>query len=162
MTENPCGTCEACCTWLSIEDALLPKPAGVKCPNLGTCGGCRVYDRRPRDCREFNCVWLVAIKRGAAPPLSQRPDRCGVMLDAVGRGVLAARCAPGRPTAWRERETWENLERAARAGATVIIDAVRGSRRKLVMTADLRTGRVKVKQERFTAPDANGEQRMER
>ena len=158
---NHCGECGVCCTWLTIDDPVLPKPAGVRCFNLAAGGGCAIYEGRPRACVEFKCVWLHAVEDGKGPPAEMRPDRAGVMLDAVGPRTLIARCAPGRPEAWKAAGVRAYLERAVRAGAAVIISVEAGSRRKLVMTAEPKTGVIRVRSERFTAPDAAGVQRQE-
>lgn len=156
---NPCGTCEACCTWLTIDDPIITKAAGMRCGNLGSCGGCRIYEARPRACREFRCVWLEGVLTGSAPPPELRPDRCGVMLDAVGPRTLVARTTDERPEAWRAPAVLVGLEKAARAGATVIIGPT-GATRRLVMTADPVTGRVSVRRERFGPADEKGVRRM--
>jgi hypothetical protein len=155
---NHCGTCEACCTWLTIEDPVLPKAAGVRCNNLGACGGCVIYADRPKACSDFRCIWLTAVYDGNAPPPEMRPDRSGVMFDAVGPRTLAARCDRARPHAWREEPAWSFVQRAARSGLTVIA-GVTGSRRKFVVTADP-FGRIAVRRDKFTEVDANGIQRM--
>lgn len=82
-----CGACTACCHVLEIDDAQLVKPAGVLC---GHCtNGCTIYDRRPKVCRDWLCMWREF------PGLlddSWRPDRCGVLMrmtevDASGNEV---------------------------------------------------------------------------
>jgi hypothetical protein len=56
----------------------LRKPMRWACDHLA-CNGCRIYDARPKGCRDFNCLWL----RGEIPgDESQRPDRLGVIFDA--------------------------------------------------------------------------------
>jgi hypothetical protein len=80
MSETPragrsCGECTACCTVLSVAE--IRKPMRWACEYV-QCGGCRIYDKRPPACRDFNCLWL----RGAiAGDESHRPDKLGVMFD---------------------------------------------------------------------------------
>jgi hypothetical protein len=70
-----CGDCTACCTVLAVHE--LCKPMRWACDHV-SCAGCRVYDRRPQSCRDFNCQWLLGMISGDD---STRPDRLGVLFD---------------------------------------------------------------------------------
>lgn len=75
LAGRECGECSACCTVLAVNELL--KPMRWACDHVA-CGGCRVYEARPKSCRDFNCLWL----RGAIPgDESRRPDNLGVMFD---------------------------------------------------------------------------------
>ena len=76
QTPRQCGSCNACCTALSIS--CIDKPAGKHCPNLCE-AGCVIYDERPEPCRGFTCLWL-ADNRGLFDHINHRPDRLGVMF----------------------------------------------------------------------------------
>ncbi len=78
-----CGDCIACCVDLNIADPELTKPAGEVCPNCDG-KGCKIYDRRPRTCRDWFCLW-----RRMRFPDGLRPDLSGVMiaLDQVAQAV---------------------------------------------------------------------------
>lgn len=70
-----CGDCTVCCHVLEIDDPELNKPAGIPCSHCAN--GCRVYERRPRVCRDWLCMWREF------PGLlddSWRPDHCGVLM----------------------------------------------------------------------------------
>lgn len=70
-----CGACTACCHVLEIDDPELQKPAGVLCRHCDK--GCVIYDRRPKVCRDWLCMWREF------PGLldeSWRPDRSGVLM----------------------------------------------------------------------------------
>lgn len=97
-TTRQCGSCAACCTALGIDG--LPtgaKPPGEPCPHesgersKSSAGcGCSIYDRRPRGCRVYECLWL----RGEIhdnPKRDFRPDRLGVLFDHEADGAVAAR-----------------------------------------------------------------------
>jgi len=45
-----CLRCGACCVGPDI--AALDKPLGVRCPHLSDENACRIYDERPRICRD--------------------------------------------------------------------------------------------------------------
>ncbi|WP_145079039.1 hypothetical protein [Poriferisphaera corsica] len=76
QTSRDCGTCNACCTALSISS--IGKEAGVHCHNLCT-AGCVVYDERPEPCKGFTCLWL-ADNNNLFDQFDHRPDRLGVMF----------------------------------------------------------------------------------
>jgi hypothetical protein len=71
-----CGDCTACCTVLAVHE--LRKPMRWACDHVA-CGGCRVYDIRPKSCRDFNCQWLLGAVSGDE---STRPDKLGVLFDS--------------------------------------------------------------------------------
>ena len=76
-----CGGCTACCTTHGINE--LQKKPGKPCQFCNEGLGCKVYDHRPRGCREFACEWL----KGAFAH-EQRPDYCGLVFDLqVARGL---------------------------------------------------------------------------
>lgn len=76
-----CGDCTACCTVLAVTE--LQKPARRACDHV-CCSGCRIYENRPQECRQFHCLWMRGAL-GADPAL--RPDTLGVMFDCfIERG----------------------------------------------------------------------------
>jgi len=58
----------------------------VSCAALSA-RGCSIYERRPRICRAYQCLWLQG-----GLDLEDRPDRLGAVLDLVheGGGALLA------------------------------------------------------------------------
>ncbi len=70
-----CGSCNACCVALTIDDPALRKLQGHRCPHAQPDNSCGIYATRPNTCREFYCGWrhLKWIRE----PL--RPDRSGVL-----------------------------------------------------------------------------------
>ncbi len=84
LVENrDCGECTACCVELTIEDPDLVKLPGVKCKNLHKNGGCKIYNERPKTCRDWYCMWRFM------PQLSNewRPDLKGVMIKRVFNNI---------------------------------------------------------------------------
>lgn len=68
-----CGECQFCCTALAIDDPNLFKYGAERCQHQ--CAyGCAIYQRRPMDCREFECLWLVGFGSD-----DERPDRVGYL-----------------------------------------------------------------------------------
>ena len=52
-----CGTCNACCISLTIDDPELQKPQGYRCRNARRDASCAIYESRPQTCRSFFCGW---------------------------------------------------------------------------------------------------------
>jgi hypothetical protein len=71
-----CGSCNACCVHLTIDDPELRKVQGVRCRHALPDNGCAIYETRPRTCRTFYCGWrmLKWVKEAL------RPDRSGVLI----------------------------------------------------------------------------------
>ena len=66
-----CGDCGLCCKLMGVT--ALAKPQGKWCPHFSRRAGCKIYEDRPHDCREFICYWLHAPNLGD----EWRPDRAG-------------------------------------------------------------------------------------
>lgn len=76
MTQRFCGTCTACCKTHPVKE--IRKAPNQWCRHCAKGRGCRIYDTRPRGCREFQCQWL---KSGWAP--DERPDKTRIVVDCV-------------------------------------------------------------------------------
>lgn len=74
---NHCGDCTRCCTLMQVPH--LNKPACVTCTHVVE-GGCGIYNTRPKECADFECIWLQTQKTPQPWPKRLRPDRCGVMF----------------------------------------------------------------------------------
>lgn len=80
LIENrECGACTVCCVNLTINDPELQKLPGVKCKNMVKTGGCKIYENRPKTCRDWYCMWRFI------PGLSDewRPDLKGIVIKRV-------------------------------------------------------------------------------
>ncbi len=76
LTPNrTCGTCNACCWALKIDDPELKKVPGALCPNWKSDCRCSIYETRSETCRDWHCGWRYM-------PLGDewRPDRCGFLI----------------------------------------------------------------------------------
>lgn len=71
-----CGECTACCKTHRI--VALQKPQGKWCPHCSIGVGCKIYDQRPEECREYGCEWI----QGSGLE-SERPDKIGVVVDLL-------------------------------------------------------------------------------
>ena len=76
-----CGSCNACCKALSIqEDKDDPIPvktsAGDWCDHAVPGEGCSIYEQRPDACRVFSCEWLRDTTGVFGPHLHPLKCRC--------------------------------------------------------------------------------------
>lgn len=75
-TVRTCGHCTACCLTHSVPE--IKKEKGFWCPSCSIGKGCKVYQKRPESCREFQCLWL-----GGTGDDSFRPDRLGAVFSCT-------------------------------------------------------------------------------
>jgi hypothetical protein len=118
-----CGGCTLCCTVMQVDMAPLdesPKPALSACRHCED-RGCSIYDRRPKACRAFQCMWLQTqeFPEGRRLPLSERPDRTGIVLEVIRKGHIVAYCRS--PDAWRVDPARKRLMSFVSLGLTVTI-----------------------------------------
>jgi len=112
-TGRDCGKCSLCCKVLGIGE--LKKPAGSWCSHCKPGkGGCAIYQQRPSECDNFNCLWLTSSEFDSAwyPPTAKMV----VHLESDGNRV-ALRVDPAFPTRWREEPYYGRLKAYARYAA---------------------------------------------
>ena len=110
-TGRSCGTCSLCCKLVGIE--ALDKKAGVWCPHCDAPNGCTIYQGRPKECREFACLWLEDQRLGD----EWKPAHSKIVLYVVDNGArLIALVDPGSPHAWRRQPYYDQLKAWARRG----------------------------------------------
>jgi hypothetical protein len=101
--KRTCEGCDLCCTVAGV--AVLNKPPGQRCRHLTALApagrNCLIYERRPADCRSFQCVWRAS---DTALTDEFRPAKCGFALwigDAFKWPlVITVGVDPARPDAW--------------------------------------------------------------
>jgi len=80
-----CGTCTACCRDLELHE--IPSKIGEPCSKCEEGVGCTIYETRPKECKEFLCVWAQMEKVGE----DLRPDKCGVIFSRTSKDVMSGR-----------------------------------------------------------------------
>lgn len=101
-----CGSCTACCQTVPVKEIGLA--AFVRCQHLRSLPemaiGCRIYDARPRSCRQWSCSWLISDLAE-----KYKPSRTGVVIDPMpdlvrenGKDIPAAQfwVVPGHEEDW--------------------------------------------------------------
>jgi len=108
-----CGDCALCCKVMGILE--IDKLPGAWCPNCVGGKSCAIYERRPTECRTFNCFYLLN------PELTDiwRPNKSKLVLVA-GANNITAWVDPGTPAAWRKEPFYAQLKRWAVAAAPAL------------------------------------------
>jgi hypothetical protein len=110
-----CGDCSLCCKLIRVD--AFAKPPGAWCTHCAPgSGGCRIYDRRPVECVDFYCAWMVSPSLGE----HWRPNKCKMVLRVESDGkLIAVHVDPSDPTAWRREPYFQKLKQFAIKGAEV-------------------------------------------
>jgi hypothetical protein len=108
-----CGDCSLCCKLVRVD--AFDKEAGTWCSHCAPGRGCKVYDSRPAECRDFHCAWMVSPTLGE----EWRPSRCKLVLRVESDGrLIAVHVDPGDPAAWRREPYFRTLKHFAVKGAS--------------------------------------------
>jgi hypothetical protein len=119
-----CGSCTLCCKLLEVE--ALEKPSNRWCDRCDVGRGCRAYDARPDDCRDFYCGYLTLPQLDAAwhPSLAK-------LIVCLQPNTIYVHVDPSRPHAWRAEPYYARLKLWAR-------DAMRSKGQVIVCLAKKR------------------------
>jgi len=126
-----CGDCSLCCKVMEIE--ALAKPANAWCSHCAPKRGCAIYQRRPAECADFSCVWLVS----ALLDERWKPSRAKFLLTTSEDGI-ELRCDPGFPDAWRKEPYYTEVREWAIAGEETDMTVVVISGRRLILVTGAR------------------------
>jgi hypothetical protein len=115
VSGRSCGECSLCCKLIRVD--AFAKPPGAWCTHcVPGRFGCRIYDSRPGECRDFYCAWMVSPTLGD----EWRPSKCKIVLRVESDGkLIAAHVDPSDPRAWRREPYFQTLKRLAMKGADV-------------------------------------------
>jgi len=78
-----CGECTACCQYPTVDTPQVQHFAGVLCTHCTAKKGCGIYERRPDNCRTWECGYRVLQFLDE----SWRPDRSGILLDMTTEDI---------------------------------------------------------------------------
>jgi hypothetical protein len=80
-----CGECTACCQWLQLNE--IPSAIGELCRHCTWGVGCKIYESRPQECKDYQCMWSQMDNVS----IDLRPDNLGIIFDRAGDDVISAR-----------------------------------------------------------------------
>lgn len=107
--ERVCGTCTACCKTHQVLS--IRKISGVLCWHCEIGAGCKIYNSRPSECRDFKCQWLMGYGLD-----EHRPDTTKVVIDYCTlepidqKAVSLWEIEPGSlESEFAKKETWKML-----------------------------------------------------
>ncbi|MGL4323935.1 MAG: YkgJ family cysteine cluster protein [Beijerinckiaceae bacterium] len=129
-----CGSCSLCCKLEPVE--TLSKAAGKWCrfckPGAGACS---TYALRPKQCRDFSCLWQMDERLGA----EWKPDVAKFYLThEYDSRCLTVNIDAAQPNAWKREPYYSILKTLAveQMSAGKVIMIVDDKRRWLMMTDD--------------------------
>ena len=108
MTERTCGACSLCCKLPYVPE--LRKPIDTWCKHAAPgCGGCLIYPKRPRSCRDYICGWL-----SSEPGVGDEwfPAQCHMMLTPRRIGMRVT-VDPDSPDAWLREPYYKQIRQWA-------------------------------------------------
>jgi len=83
-----CGECTLCCKLLETHG--IYSPIGEYCKNCNPEKGCTIYEYRPKECRDYQCMWSQAPRVGK----ELRPDRCNIIFDKISDKTIVGAQVP--------------------------------------------------------------------
>lgn len=106
-----CGACTLCCKVYDVPEAETI--AGAWCRHCAPGSGCRIWENRPKQCRDFHCLWLTQDWLGP----EWKPDRAKIVFttDPTGQ-FLKFQVDPGSPNAWKREPYYSDIKRWAIEG----------------------------------------------
>ena len=107
-----CAGCTMCCKLLGIQ--ALDKPPGTWCAHCAVGEGCTIYASRPKECRDFNCAYVI----DAALSEEWAPKRSKIVV-SVDPNSIVIFVDPSRPGAWRKPPFFAAIKTWAAAAAPV-------------------------------------------
>ena len=120
-----CGECGECCFAMGIKE--LNKPAMKQCEHF--CGGCSIYESRPKTCSDWNCLWILGRL-----PKGQRPDKTHIVFylpsadESARWGGRLVMASESRGSAHRMPHASKVIRKLFRDGSNVMIINADGGR----------------------------------
>jgi hypothetical protein len=108
MSKRACGACSLCCKLPYVPE--LRKPIDTWCKHAAPgCGGCSIYPKRPRSCRDYICGWL-----SSEPGVGDEwfPAQCHMMLTPRRIGMRVT-VDPDYPDAWLREPYYKQVRQWA-------------------------------------------------
>ena len=107
-----CDGCTMCCKLLRID--AFDKPKSQWCVHCDIGSGCKIYEERPSECRDFNCGFLTEAHIGD----HWKPAKSKMVIALASDGKrLTVFVDSDRPNAWRKEPFYSDIKKWARAAA---------------------------------------------
>lgn len=105
-----CGSCTLCCKLLEVQ--TLNKPLGKWCEQCAISTGCRAYELRPAECRDFLCGFLTLheLDEGWRPSTA----RLLIGFEDVSHRTIFVHVDPTRSDAWTRAPYYAKLKEWSR------------------------------------------------
>jgi hypothetical protein len=87
---------------MGVEE--INKPGGSWCIQCVPGGGCKIYDRRPKQCRDYECAWLAH-----AFPDWLKPNKVHFVIVAKEKSITL-HVDQHYPSAWKHRRVLDYFE----------------------------------------------------
>jgi hypothetical protein len=108
-----CAGCTLCCKVLGIPE--LTKPRGIVCGYCAWGTGCRIYERRPGACADFDCSYLLSPALGE----EWKPITSHLVLGYMAKDdVILIFTDPDHVGAWRKEPYISRIKGWARSTDT--------------------------------------------
>ena len=104
-----CQDCTMCCKLVAVHE--LEKPAQSWCEHCEIGVGCKIYDRRPADCRTFYCGWLLDPRISDA----WQPSKSKMVVKFEPKRIVI-HVDKDRRDQWRKEPFHSQIRAWARAG----------------------------------------------
>ena len=108
-----CGSCTLCCKVMGIEE--LNKPVGQWCEHCSPGTGWKIHERKPNQCREFYCAYLLSPHLGE----EWKPERSKMVLVIDEDGMrMVAYVDTQRLSAWKSEPYYSQLKQWSKNALT--------------------------------------------
>lgn len=122
-----CGDCTLCCKLLGVR--ALNKQPFEYCSHCNIGSGCKVYQCRPDECKDFNCLWLQGKVDEELKPnschvvladLNQDLEKLDIQLED-DRKVIVAYVDSDYPDAYKEGKIKDLLNDYLKEGTEIVL-----------------------------------------
>jgi hypothetical protein len=118
-----------CCKVVGIIE--LAKPQSVWCSHCAPGKGCKIYETRPAECRQFYCGWIQDTTMSE----DWRPDRAKFVVSREASGRIVIHCDAAAPVAWRREPYYANVKSWVRRQGSVRQEVIVMTGRKVTLLA---------------------------
>jgi hypothetical protein len=117
-----CDGCTLCCKLFGMDTPGFEKEVNEWCQHCDPARGCKIYEARPAQCVDYECLALQCAKKGKPLPPELKPSKCKVIFDMNATQTMMIACVDPSYRGAERKQPVERFVRAiADAGIPVII-----------------------------------------